>query len=117
MPSLFILCLNFQAYFRQRFFGNYLSQLFKIITHYLLRHAIRWLIFLYQSDVNIVFNGDFPFLYIHIRAGRLPLSIVAQISCYNIFRFDVNKLQLAAIHLCRRTAPLLILFRQDGTKI
>ena len=59
--TLFIFSQNFHTNFPQRFLSNYLSQMLEIFIQCLLRHAISWDIFLYQSNVIFLFNEYFVY--------------------------------------------------------
>ena len=79
--TLFIFCQNFQTNFRQRFLCSYLSEMLEIFTQCLLRHAISWDIFLYQSDANFLLNDDFAYFLTKIFKQIFVKEFSATVYC------------------------------------
>lgn len=56
----------------------------EILTHYMFRHALRWDLILYQSDVSFLLNVDFAyFAYSHWSGGIISEPWLTDIFLYN----------------------------------
>lgn len=61
MTTLLILSLICKTDVSQRFHSKYSLRMLDILAHSLVRHVIRWGLFLFQSDVNFLFKDEFAY--------------------------------------------------------